>query len=394
MKLDATSSSVAKPVRQRIASPVAGRKRLIDRNYEEVSGKRLKARKKDGKPQGVDRSSTPSISQKRAGQPPEGSTDEEHASVGKKVEESTPLSEQERAISLQEAGEGFSLVADGKRSELQSKNAEDDDYDSLFDEIDDLERLKAIVTDDAPGEAEGTLYTAAQVQESPKEESEGDANPDAAAEQTKQQLNGLTQECVHECYAALLQAVQTDSYKKNPEEIDTLFKITIESFDKCSSNRSPHVWSHRVESSKTFDLQVPANVHRQRVNLSDLIADTEEATRNEKCLVPDCDSSVIKSTTTIEGGGDNIVMRLNRVHEIDAKTKTRVDLDVHELEACNHMYELSAVISHRGNTPQKGHYAIYRKHKGVWYHLHDAACSKPLTPEDVKDTREYGQTCM
>ena len=212
----------------------------------------------------------------------------------------------------------------------------------------------------------------------------------------RQQMSGDAQEDSFDYYQRVLNTVAEDPHVADANALKSLFEVETETRDVCMRLGCGYKSEPRKATSNYHDISVPEKKRGEHCSLESLLADSKMSRRQDKC--PKRAKSVLTAKIDFTKVGENFVVKLNRA-SYDKKTfeavkiDTLIDMDTPIYEILDDKYQLSAVINHSGLSADFGHYSIFRKLGDSWYLLNDGDCSKK-TAARVKDSPRDGQSAM
>lgn len=222
---------------------------------------------------------------------------------------------------------------------------------------------------------------------------------------SREHLDGRAQEDCYEYFDALLSGIKYNSGEdptdeesaEKPAIIDSLFDLKSETASLCSNESCNHKGAVQEETSSAYTICAPG----KKATLEDLLEQSNVSQLDLPC--PKCGGTVQRVTEFTEIA-DNFVLHINRVaKDGTTKIKTAIELPFQPIKLCGKEYVLNAIIRHKGNSVQAGHYTIYRKRSrdwnteaqgnSSWYHIDDEEVSA-INPKDIKDHGRNGQSAM
>ncbi|GAB7325771.1 hypothetical protein MBLNU13_g09862t1 [Cladosporium sp. NU13] len=226
---------------------------------------------------------------------------------------------------------------------------------------------------------------------------------------SRQHLDGRDQQDCYEYFDALLNGIKYNSGEdptdeesaEKPAIIDSLFDFKSETASLCSNESCKHKGAVKEETNSAYTITAP----EEKATLMDLLEESNVSPLDPVDMpCPKCGGPLQRVTEFTEMA-DNFVLHVNRVanHETGEKIKTAIELPFQPIELCGKEYVLNAIIRHRGNTVQAGHYSIFRKRSrdwnteargtSTWYYIDDEDVST-INARDIKDHGRNGQSAM
>ena len=95
---------------------------------------------------------------------------------------------------------------------------------------------------------------------------------------------------------------------------------------------------------------------------------------------PHCESTTVVFKNRFHRAPEVLVVQLNRSKPSGKKDQTEVKKSGDILfgkESALEKYDLKAVLCHKGENTETGHYTTYAKHGNIWYHFNDHSVFKP-----------------
>lgn len=206
-------------------------------------------------------------------------------------------------------------------------------------------------------------------------------------------MNGRIQQDAPEYYlmvvGILLKDPLVDGYAFTAQfEIDTATYDYCETCKYRTESRTATKYYHNVNIPKEDDDGFASGFDP----IHSLLDQSMYSDADISCV--NCKHSKLRSRTSFKKIPENLIVKLNRSSVLDYgphKVETAVQFGrvIHLGEAGR--YELAAVVMHKGQTIDGGHYTIYRRHGNNWFLIDDADVTR-IDYEEMEDSvAEYGQ---
>lgn len=232
-------------------------------------------------------------------------------------------------------------------------------------------------------------------------------HPDSDPDERREEMDGRSQQDCHEYFGEVLNCVINE--KSNVDDtnkdiggqvLENAFSFTTESRTVCRTSgckfsRGAATTEHcKTQGVHLTDSKTPKS-------LCDLLNASTRSQLDMECS--DC-GEMLERKSTIKEVGDNFVVHVNRTDKRkNQKIKTPVKL-AKILTIGGIMFSLSAVIKHKGDYADHGHYSMFRRREreyvtqpytnSLWYHIDDHKITAVPTEKVLMDGGLGGECAM
>jgi ubiquitin C-terminal hydrolase len=225
---------------------------------------------------------------------------------------------------------------------------------------------------------------------------------------SREELSGETQEDCLEYFQALLVGLKSETAMKSQDGesaeqvvlINDLFEIETEVASLCSNDSCDYKGSVTSATSNAHTVHVAQTKTKAAATVEDLLNESNISALDTDC--PKCREQMLERVDEITQVSDNFVLHINRVGaDYATKIKKPFKLPLQPIELCGKEFLLNAVVKHRGESIDMGHYTVLRRRNPSWmteddspWYLFDDHKVSAKTEKDVKDTGRSGQSML
>ncbi|KAK5172098.1 uncharacterized protein LTR77_003736 [Saxophila tyrrhenica] len=213
----------------------------------------------------------------------------------------------------------------------------------------------------------------------------------------REDMNGDTQQDAMEYLVDVLNALLEHGHTGSKARLRKHFEIHSKTVDSCTDENCGFRSGPFTAKDNHLIVKVPAKPPKgKNIRMATLFKEAKHSPKDLRC--PDCKERTLVAHTEYTQLPEIIFCKVNRTtyHSTTGekgKTRTPVDLDPYGIKLEGQNFHLIAVVHHDGNTPESGHYTVFREHYGRWYLLDDKTVTE-VKEADVKDHARKGQSAI